>query len=328
MKEYIETNDEKRNKYFFELIGQENVSSKVKFKKASYLISLGADVNARRNGHSLASWAKEKGEEEIYQLLIAKGGKEWVLEGDEKKKLIKKFVDGADDFSNIEEGYKLGIDINVCNESGWTALIKAAYWDNIEGVSFLIDKGGDVNHKTEKGRTALMEAAFGDNEDIVELLLEKGVYLEEKDEKGMTALAWATLQRSGKAMDVLIDKGADINTQDKDGRTPLMMAILNYHIDEANFLIDNGADLNIKDNVGKTALMFAVSENCVNVGEKLIEKGADIGIKNNDGETARDMAKRLNMRTMEWNLQEAEKKLKNKNGEKNALGRLKVFLRR
>ena len=38
----------------------------------------------------------------------------------------------------------------------------------------------------------------------------------------------------------------------------------------------------------------------------------DIGIKNNDGETARDMAKRLNMRTMEWNLQEAEKKLKNK----------------
>ncbi|MBQ7069621.1 MAG: ankyrin repeat domain-containing protein, partial [Synergistaceae bacterium] len=70
---------------------------------------------------------------------------------------------------------KYGVDVNVKDNDGWTALMRAADNGNAEAVNILIKAGADVNAKNNYyGSTALMIAARQGNAETVNALIKAG----------------------------------------------------------------------------------------------------------------------------------------------------------
>merc|ERR1712096_142527 len=86
-------------------------------------------------------------------------------------------------------GYLLeirGINVNLEDNYGRTALILAAARSSMKLVQMLLDANADVNAVDHKGQTALIAA--GGKFDVVELLINHEADVNAKDNKGVTAL--------------------------------------------------------------------------------------------------------------------------------------------
>lgn len=80
-----------------------------------------------------------------------------------------------------------GFDINIQDDDGQTALMKAIFLNSLPLSKLLIKNGADINIQDNKGQTALMKAAFLDSKKIGELLILEGADYTKSDNKGMTA---------------------------------------------------------------------------------------------------------------------------------------------
>ena len=95
------------------------------------------------------------------------------------------------------------INVNWRDMLDETHLMIACEEENIDAVSFLLEKGADVNAKTGAGNTALMKASEGGYIEAVSMLVEMGADVNAKDNWGMTALMKAR-QRGHEAVVRLI----------------------------------------------------------------------------------------------------------------------------
>ena len=87
-----------------------------------------------------------------------------------------------------------GININVQNERGLTALMRSAEYQRVEMVTLLLEKGADVNiGGNRNNRTALMEASSAGNIVIIKQLAERGAEINAKDNSNNTPLYFACL---------------------------------------------------------------------------------------------------------------------------------------
>jgi len=91
----------------------------------------------------------------------------------------------------------------------------AAWKGSAECVDLLIKAGADLNLKDNGGLTALMKAAGQGSPECVDLLIKAGADLNLKDKAGMTALMKAAGQGSPECVDLLIKAGADLNLKDR-----------------------------------------------------------------------------------------------------------------
>ena len=169
--------------------------------------------------------------------------------------------------------------------------------DNVEAkmkeLRELIEAGADLNVKDELGETALIRAAYWvKNSDlqreIIRLLIEAGADVDAKNDGGWTTLMTAN---NAEAARLLIEAGADVNAKSNSGYTPLMRAAggsVEDSSDLIQILIEAGADLNAKV-LGKTALMMTAEKNYLNHAQLLIEAGADVNAKSSYGKTALTM---------------------------------------
>ena len=83
-------NKNRLNRQLCDVIGDDNISEKIKLKKIKYLIYLGADVNDKKYGKSALTLAVEKGGmKEIEKFLKNEGGKERVVSSAEACVLAK-----------------------------------------------------------------------------------------------------------------------------------------------------------------------------------------------------------------------------------------------
>ncbi|KAI1805783.1 ankyrin repeat-containing domain protein [Daldinia bambusicola] len=101
-----------------------------------------------------------------------------------------------------------GADINVCNDSGDAALLRAAYQGNEELVQYLLEKGTDVNVHDNLGVTALMSTARYGHGNMVQQLLGKGANVKahyKKDE--WTPLWCAVHERPRDVVEQLAERG-------------------------------------------------------------------------------------------------------------------------
>jgi len=164
-----------------------------------------------------------------------------------------------------------GADVDAKNESGETALAKAAAANpSAEAISLLLNAGARVETKADGGRTPLMSAVYNyRNPDAVPLLLKAGADVNARDDQGITALHIAIEKAFSKIglqnVAHLLKAGAKVDARDGEGRTPLLHAASNSWNPKTpelmNLLLQNGADVNSKDKNGWTPLLFALKEN-------------------------------------------------------------------
>ena len=139
--------------------------------------------------------------------------------------------DGQQTLEPLKHLIARGAEINAADESGWTALMYAAYFDSYDSkaVRLLLDAHADPNRASIHGDTALMMAAY-----------------------------------NGSLSESLLDKGAEINAQNADGVTVLMYLAQKISPDALKDALATGANIKLRDKAGHTALDYLRAASCQN----------------------------------------------------------------
>jgi hypothetical protein len=84
-----------------------------------------------------------------------------------------------------------GVNVNMKDSAGQTALGVAVYYGNLKMVQLLFDRGADVNAGRYDGVTALMIAAQNGYPGMVQYLLDRDAKVHVKTSRGKTVLMYA-----------------------------------------------------------------------------------------------------------------------------------------
>lgn len=116
----------------------------------------------------------------------------------------------------------------------------------------------DIDIRDPEQRTALINAAFYNNIDLLQWLIEKSANINAQDSIGFTALHFACQERHIESVKMLLMHNANINIVDKYGNTPAWVTIMNWKGGEnlpiLKELYKHKADLSIKNNAGNSAI--------------------------------------------------------------------------
>jgi ankyrin repeat protein len=130
--------------------------------------------------------------------------------------------------------------VNARGQDGWTPLMYAALYGEVESVRLLLDRGAAVNAKNDAGGTALMYAA--DDLAKTKLLLERGADPNLRSGEGRTALLIAVANTgSYPVVKLLLEKGADAKVRLPDGRGVLTLTLTSLDAQMVRLLLDHGA---------------------------------------------------------------------------------------
>ncbi|XP_038950417.1 DNA-binding protein RFXANK isoform X4 [Rattus norvegicus] len=115
--------------------------------------------------------------------------------------------------------------VNKPDERGFTPLIWASAFGEIETVRFLLDWGADPHILAKERESALSLASMGGYTDIVRLLLDRDVDINIYDWNGGTPLLYAVRGNHVKCVEALLARGADLTTEADSGYTPMDLAV-------------------------------------------------------------------------------------------------------
>ncbi|QPC78184.1 hypothetical protein HYE68_008936 [Fusarium pseudograminearum] len=152
-------------------------------------------------------------------------------------------------------------------------LITCSKHGNMAQIMRLLDQGVDVNVLNTSGRSAISVAAEHGHRCLIDLLLERGALLNLQDSNGETALWWASQCNHIGVVQRLLELGADTDLSDSDGNSPLCVACQNGLVDIAKRLLEAGSNLNVMTAYSMTPLLLAANANHVEVVGLLIDKG-------------------------------------------------------
>lgn len=166
-----------------------------------------------------------------------------------------------------------GMDPNVKDGEGKSALRWAAKKGHPETVKVLLEGGADVDAVDNDGRTALIGAAFNDYTGIVRLLLDWNANVDVKDNEGKTALLHAAEKGYTATVNALLNKSADVDAVDKSGWTALRLAANKSHTDVVQALLNAGAKVNVGN--GYTAMGEAALSGHMDIVSLLLDNSDD-----------------------------------------------------
>ena len=170
-----------------------------------------------------------------------------------------------------------GVDVNVPQPDGATALLWAAQWDDAEMAGLLIEAGARPDAANGYGVTPLGMACLNGSAAMVTLLLQAGADATLARPTGETPLM--TCSRTGRldAVRALLADGVDVNAAEATHhQTALMWALSERHLDVARVLIERGAGVHQQSTNGFTPLMFAVRQGHLEAVAMLLDAGADV----------------------------------------------------
>jgi uncharacterized protein len=207
---------------------------------------------------------------------------------------------------------RAGIDVNVPEGDGTTALHWAVEADDIQTAAALIKAGARVTIANRLGVTPLMLAATNANATMIDALLKAGANPNEASPEGETVLMTAARAGNRKAVSMLIEAGASVNAIESwRGETALMWAAAENHAGAVKLLIEHGAAKdaasrtlkfpNVRYNLathatlpppqgGFTALLFAARQGALDAAKALADAGADLNVQDPDGTPALTVA--------------------------------------
>jgi ankyrin len=150
-----------------------------------------------------------------------------------------------------------------------------------EVVRALLQKGVDVNVPQIDGTTALHWAVRADDLEMTDLLLRAGARASATNRDGATPMQLASLNGSAAMIGRLLKAGVDANAPlSSSGDTALMLAARTGKAEAVKLLLDSGAKIDARESWGDTtALMWAVAEGNHAVVRLLIDHGADVNLR-------------------------------------------------
>uniref|UniRef100_A0A8C5XJ79 Ankyrin 3 n=1 Tax=Microcebus murinus TaxID=30608 RepID=A0A8C5XJ79_MICMU len=209
---------------------------------------------------------------------------------------------------------KNGVDINICNQVGNTALHIASLAGQAEVVKVLVTNGANVNAQSQNGFTPLYMAAQENHLEVVKFLLDNGASQSLATEDGFTPLAVALQQGHDQVVSLLLendtkgkvrlpalhiaarkddtkaaalllqnDNNADVES--KSGFTPLHIAAHYGNINVATLLLNRAAAVDFTARNDITPLHVASKRGNANMVKLLLDRGAKIDAKTRDGLT-------------------------------------------
>jgi len=216
--------------------------------------------------------------------------------------------DGTNFFSAIREGnadkvaemINSGIDVNITDSYGWSALHRAVQANNSEIVNKLLSHKrinlnpvlpedsaltNDGRKWYADGQTPLSLASYYGYSDIAVSLLNYGADILAKDKiDGAMAIHIAAARGYENVVEDILESYSAknvkdiVNAVDDSGATPLMWAAMNDKISAMNIILKFGADINAQDDDGWTALHFAAASDSYKAAELLLNNKADANI--------------------------------------------------
>ncbi|KAJ3113794.1 hypothetical protein HK098_007566, partial [Nowakowskiella sp. JEL0407] len=136
-----------------------------------------------------------------------------------------------------------GMEIDLCDNRGWTSLHFAADNGRLEFVEFLLDQGSQaLNAITKSHHTPVNLASYQGFSEVMRCLIERGADIEIEDTDGDTALTNSVMFNDGIAsieiLELLLDHGANINHVSKSGDNVLHKCCENGMYRVVKFLIE------------------------------------------------------------------------------------------
>ena len=175
----------------------------------------------------------------------------------------------------------------VAAETGNLSLEDAAKLGDRAAVQSLLSGRADVNLPEADGTTALMWAAYRNDVETADLLLHAGADVKAANQYGATALYAAAASTDSAMAEKLLAAGADANAHLLSGETPLMEAARRGNLTTVHLLLASGADPNASEaNGGQDALMWGAAQRHAAVIDELVRHGADVNARSKGGFTA------------------------------------------
>ena len=160
-------------------------------------------------------------------------------------------------------------------------LIAAAYENDVETASRLIEQGADVNAKDETVQSAYLIATseVGDDPRLLELTLANGADVRSLDSYNGTGLIRAADRGYTTIVARLLETDIDVDHVNRLGWTALLEAIIlgggdAAHTEVVRLLVEAGADVNLADSQGMTPLAHARASGYEDMAEILRAAGA------------------------------------------------------
>eukprot|EP00043_Microstomoeca_roanoka_P012238 m.117643 g.117643 ORF g.117643 m.117643 type:complete len:1268 (+) comp15434_c3_seq3:95-3898(+) len=147
----------------------------------------------------------------------------------------------------------VSLNINSQNTNGFTPLLVAVRYGQVEVVRMLLAHGADVSRAVKQGLCSLHFACQYDHREIVKLLLAANVDVDSRDKYGTTPLHLAASNGHTECARLLLNAGAAINAVDSKGNTPLHRACRWGHAELVLTLLKFGSDPAIRNVDGKTS---------------------------------------------------------------------------
>lgn len=192
-----------------------------------------------------------------------------------------------------------GIDVNLYDNSGETALHSAVHAENQSAIKLLLKYKANITLLSTtgnmRGATPIHFAIYYNNPEILEELLSvypgnidtlKGQYYFNK-----TPLSLAIERNSVECADILLKHHAKLNKLDKKGSSPLYKAFKPQSITMAKLLIHSNADLTVVEKDKHTALHYAINMGNAEIVKLLLSnKKLNPNAANTSGETPLHLA--------------------------------------
>ncbi|MEC1179525.1 ankyrin repeat domain-containing protein [Metasolibacillus meyeri] len=184
-------------------------------------------------------------------------------------------------------------------------MIKYAEQGNIEETLALVDAGVNINVTDTNGRTAVMAATYNNEVEIVKRLIERGADINIRDKQLNNVLLYAGASGYLSIVKLAIEAGAATTITNRFGGIAIIPAAERGHVEIVKELLEN-SDTNVNhiNNLHWTALMEAVilgdgGKRHQQIVQLLIEHGADIHIADAQGITPLEHARKLGFTEIE-----------------------------
>ncbi|GAB1437838.1 ankyrin repeat domain-containing protein [Providencia sp.] len=173
-----------------------------------------------------------------------------------------------------------GVDINITNRQGRTAIVNASLNKHYECVSFLINAGADINKQDQTCFNPFLLSCLNNDLTLLRLVLPAKPNLDLLTRFGGVGITPASEKGHVEIVRELLEK-TDINVNHTNfvGWTPLLEAIVLNDGGEkqqqiVKLLLDHGANPHMTDKYGKKPLELAREKGYSEIAELLLAAGA------------------------------------------------------